>query len=187
MIKRTFSLSKLEYACNTLELLGILAVLFIAFLFQVLLHDLPCPLCLLQRVGFFGIALGFLLNLRFGFKPSHYGIVILSAIFTSFVALRQIAIHVIPGTGAYGQPFLGFHLYTWSFIISMIVIVTTTLLLSIDRQYFREEPIQRPFNKGLSIIFITAILLVLANVVTVLGECGFKSCPQDPTEYHFHL
>ncbi|WP_206429738.1 disulfide bond formation protein B [Pseudomonas chlororaphis] len=36
---------------NILGLLGISASLIIAFYYQLFQHELPCPLCLLQRVG----------------------------------------------------------------------------------------------------------------------------------------
>lgn len=120
---------------NIFELLAIIVVLALALAFQFVLHELPCPLCMLQRVGFVGIALGFLLNLRFGFRPSHYSIALISALYTSFVALRQIVLHVIPGTGAYGDAVFGMHLYTWSFIIAMVIVVVTVFLLGVDRQY----------------------------------------------------
>ena len=132
---KKISLINVMEGLNALEILGIFVTLLMAFAFQFVLHELPCPLCLLQRIGFFSMAFGFLLNLRFGLRPSHYAFVILWALFTSFVALRQIALHVVPGTGTYGSPFLGMHLYTWSFVVSMGIIVFTTLFLGVDRQY----------------------------------------------------
>src|SRR5258708_5735838 len=120
---------------NMFELTIVVIILLTAFVFQFNLRELPCPLCLLQRVGFLCIAFGFLLNLRFGFRPSHYSIVLISGLFTSFVALRQIALHVIPGSGAYGSGIFGLHLYTWSFVAAMAITIATTLLLGIDRQY----------------------------------------------------
>ncbi|GAL07696.1 hypothetical protein JCM19237_934 [Photobacterium aphoticum] len=37
---------------NTLGLLGITVVLLIGFVLQIAWDELPCPLCLLQRIGF---------------------------------------------------------------------------------------------------------------------------------------
>src|SRR5579862_2934195 len=87
-----------ERLASLFELVAVITVLAMTLLLQFVFNELPCPLCLLQRIGFVGIAYGLLLNLRFGFKPSHYAVVILSGLFTAFVALRQIALHVIPGT-----------------------------------------------------------------------------------------
>ena len=49
---------------NQALLLVINAVLSLAFIDQLYNHDLPCPLCILQRVGFTLIGLMILLNLR---------------------------------------------------------------------------------------------------------------------------
>lgn len=176
-------ISTLELLCNCIEVSGIMLMLFMAFAFQLIFKELPCPLCLLQRLGFFGIALGFLLNLRYGLRPSHYAIVILSALFTSFVALRQIALHVVPGTGAYGDPFLGWHLYTWSFVAAMIVLVVTAFMMSVDRQYHRTNLLVSRFRLLTSLLFVILLILVAINVATVYLQCGMMFCPDNPTQY----
>jgi disulfide bond formation protein DsbB len=178
-------ISILERLCNFIELSGVIVMLFIALTFQILFHELPCPLCLLQRLGFFGVAMGFLLNLRFGLRPSHYAIVILSALFTSFVALRQIALHVVPGTGTFGDAFLGLHLYTWSFVVSMIILVVTACLLSIDRQYRTTDLPISGFRLLTSLLFVILLILVGMNIATVLLQCGITLCPDNPTQYFF--
>ncbi|MFN7096779.1 MAG: disulfide bond formation protein B, partial [Gammaproteobacteria bacterium] len=126
---------KIEYVLNMLAVLGISTIFIISFILQFGFHELPCPLCLLQRVGFTLMAMGFLFNIRFGLRPSHYAIVLLSAVYTAFVAARQVLLHIIPGTGDYGPPIFGLHMYTWTFILSVIIIIVTTLMLGVDRQY----------------------------------------------------
>lgn len=168
---------------NLFELSGVLLVLLLAFLLQFVLGELPCPLCLLQRFGFMAIAFGFLLNFRFGFRPSHYSVVLLSALFTAFVSLRQIALHVIPGTGSYGAPILGFHLYTWSFILSMLIVISTSLLLSVDRQYLEVVRSNKLWKRITSILFAFLVFLTVSNIVSVVLECGFSECPESPTTY----
>jgi disulfide bond formation protein DsbB len=185
-VTQTKTITTFERALNTLELAGIIAMLFMAFAFQVILNELPCPLCLLQRVGFLGIAFGFLLNLRFGLRPSHYSVVLISAILTSFVALRQISLHVLPGSGTYGNAVFGLHLYTWSFIVAMLVIITTTLQLGVDRQYHKPntKKIQNMKSRYLTHgLFIVLSLLILTNLVSVLLECGIEQCPDNPVHY----
>jgi disulfide bond formation protein DsbB len=183
MLKKTQEIKLAEWLCNALELSGILLVLFMALLFQIVLNELPCPLCLLQRVGFFGIALGFLMNLRYGLRPSHYAMIILSALFTSFVALRQIALHVVPGTGSYGSAMFGFHLYTWSFIVSMIVIIVTTILMSQDRQYLPIHWDNHRVRWIAHLLFLILIILLAINIGSVLLECGLSECPDNPVSY----
>jgi hypothetical protein len=169
---------------NFFELSAVIIVLFWAFAFQLLFHELPCPLCVLQRVGLIGIAFGFLLNFRFGFRPSHYAIVLTSGLFTSFVALRQIVLHVIPNTGSYGPPLFGFHLYTWVYIITMTIITITTFLLSVDRQYQHTNDTHHGCPKITNLLFLLVTLLVVANIVSSIFECGLHAeCPDNPTQY----
>ncbi len=168
---------------NLIELAILFTILMLSLVFQFVFYELPCPLCLLQRVGFIGMGIGLLMNLQFGFRPSHYAITLLSGLFTSFVALRQIALHVIPGTGAYGSAVFGLHLYTWSFIVSIAIIVMTTLLLSIDRQY--DSNVKNSKLKGITIyiVFILLTTIVLTNLVAVLLQCGLLPCPDNPSHY----
>lgn len=162
---------------NILETLGIQLILIFALFFQIFLNDLPCPLCLLQRIGFFGIALGLLMNLRFGLHPSHYAVALLSALFTSLVALRQIALHVVPGTGAYGLPFLGLHLYTWSFIAAMIILILTSIMLGIDRQYPSHLSHRLRRHWSTYVLLTLTTILFVANIISLLIQCGLRECP----------
>jgi disulfide bond formation protein DsbB len=168
---------------NLIELTVALLVLVLAFIMQFIYKELPCPLCLLQRLGFLMIAYGFVLNFRFGFRPSHYCIILLSALFTSFVALRQIALHIIPGTGSYGSAIFGLHLYTWSFITSMAVILGTTLALGVDRQYVETVRMPARIRVITHMLAILLGILTIANMVSIFMECGFKECPDNPTSY----
>ncbi|EKD71555.1 MAG: hypothetical protein ACD_46C00161G0003 [uncultured bacterium] len=176
-----------EQWATIFELTAILIILLMTFILQFVLHELPCPLCLLQRVGFLSMGFGFLLNLRFGFKPSHYSIVLISGLFTCFVALRQIALHVVPGTGAYGSAIFGIHLYTWSFIAAIIIVIMTILLMSVDRQYVEPAKKSKSWKKKINLLFAAFILLITANIVSVIFECGLKACPDNPVRYELSI
>ncbi len=178
-----FKVTTSERILNIVELSGILVMLLLAFVLQVVLNELPCPLCLLQRIGFFGVAFGFLLNLRFGLRPSHYAIVLISALYTGFVALRQIALHVVPGSGTYGDPVFGLHLYTWCFVVSMLIVIFTTLMLGVDRQYRRAHHSNVRWRYLTHFLFIAVTLLILTNLVSAILECGIQTCPDNPVHY----
>lgn len=177
MVKMT-KLTLAERILNMLELLSIIGVLTGALVIEFYFQQKPCPLCLLQRAGFILAACGFLLNLRFGLRPSHYSIVLIGALFTSFVALRQIALHIVPGSGAFGEAFLGWHLYTWSFIFSMVIVIITTISLGMDRQY------QGPKYVALSwvsqILFIAMFFVVIGCFISAAGLCGLFECVDAP-------
>src|SRR5262252_10621609 len=106
----------LAQTLNALGLCAIALVLAVAFAAQLLLDELSCPLCLLQRIQFALLAVGPILNVRFGPRPSHYGISLLVAITGAGFAARQILLHIMPGDPGYGSPLLGFHYYTWAFV-----------------------------------------------------------------------
>ena len=166
---------------DTLALLGICGVLLVAFWYQFVAGELPCPLCALQRVGFIVAGVGLVLNLRAGYSPSHYGIVLLSAVAAGSASLRQIALHVVPDTGTYGSALLGFHFYTWAFVAfgALVAYVGAMLLLFPERGDVRAPP------SGAVARFACLLFLVLAaaNAVAFLLQCGAGPCPDNPTGY----
>ena len=108
-----------------------------------------------------------------------------TSLLTNTVALRQISLHVIPGTPAYGAPFLGFHFYTWAFICFAIIIIGLAIISSFNQQYQADSGFKSFRQQGLlSRVAITvALLVVLTNAVATFAECGPLVCPDSPTEY----
>src|SRR5690625_3162076 len=121
------------YSLNLLALAGICAVLILAFGFQLVGGELPCPLCLLQRGCFVAVGAGFLCNVRFGSAPSHYSMILISAVLGAITAGRQVLLHIVPGSGSSGSPLWGLHLYTWAFIGFGAVILYVALIMPLSR------------------------------------------------------
>ncbi|GHD20414.1 hypothetical protein GCM10007052_29950 [Halioglobus japonicus] len=170
---------------NALGLIAIGLTLVYAFSDQLLHGELPCPLCLLQRVAFAAVCIGLMLNVIVGPKPAHYGFSIIAAVAGAAFALRQISLHVIPGTPGYGAPFLGFHFYTWAFVLFTIIVIGLALLSSLPAQY---EDSQGPLSwKELPAISKTAVaatlLLIALNAMAAFALCGPGVCPDDPASY----
>lgn len=165
---------------NAAALAGLIVVLVVAYADQFAGHDLPCPLCLLQRVAIAGVAFGLLLNLRYGPQPSSYGIMLLGALFGMAVAGRQVLLHVVPGTGSYGAPLLGLHLYTWSFMLFALVILGTAVLLLLPPAMSPARALPLRVQHGLA---WTAIGLTALNAVTTFLQCGPLECPDNPVQY----
>ena len=121
---------------NALSLYAVALVLAAAFAAQFILHELPCPLCLLQRILFAALAVGPILNIRFGPRPSHYAMSLLAAvagaIVSAIVLVAAILLFdhqfeedkaVLPATGgAFAQTAV------WLVIALTAVNVVTTLL-----------------------------------------------------------
>lgn len=171
-------------ALNALDALGLVFLLFIAFILQIRYHELPCPLCLLQRLGVLAITFGFLLNVRFKIRPAHYTLSLLAAMLTASICVRQIFLHVIPGDPGYGLPILGLHLYTWLFLLCVGIIIYISVIFSISPQY---EYDLRSKNKGMQllthIVFVLIFLLGISNGISTYLECGIKACPENPVKY----
>lgn len=172
---------------SALALLAITGVLAYALFDQFVFWDLPCPLCLLQRVGFGLVGLGFALNVLFGCRPSHYGIAIAGSVGGAMVAVRQVLLHIVPGTGSYGDPLFGLHFYTWALIAFITAVLGTSFLLMFDRQFTKGTPVSPVGWSGASVLGKLAVglfgLVVLVNVLSTTAECGLGPCADNPTAY----
>jgi len=176
--------SALSLRLNALGLLALTLVLALAFADQLLFGDLPCPLCLLQRAGFVAAALGLVLNLTCGVRPSHYGLMILGAVFGGLISLRQGALHVVPGSGSYGSAFLELHFYTWALVVFTLIVAGSAIMLLFDRQFAPAAApgsTRRPLLAPLALAAFAAV--VALNALSTLAECGVGLCPDNPTTY----
>ncbi|WOG27547.1 disulfide bond formation protein B [Endozoicomonas sp. 8E] len=174
---------------SVFELTAICLLLVVAFWFQFVMGELPCPLCILQRQGILIIASGFLLNMRYHIRPGHYSLSLLAAVLTSFISLRQIALHVTTPQG-YGSAFLGLHMYTWLYILCSALIVYIALVVGYSRQFelhaYKDEVSEArdPRIRGFShLAFAFLVFLIVANIVSVFFECGLEQCPDNPMRY----
>ena len=169
---------------NALSLYAVALVLAAAFAAQFVLHELPCPLCLLQRILFALLAVGPILNVRFGPRPSHYAMSLLSAVTGAVASTRQVLLHIQPGDTGYGSALLGYHYYSWALIGFVAAIVLLAAILLFDRQ-FADDGTALPADGGA--FAQTAVWLVIAltaaNVATTLLECGFGACADNPVVY----
>jgi disulfide bond formation protein DsbB len=172
----------LAVTLNALGLCAIALVLAVAFAAQLILDELPCPLCLLQRIQFALLAIGPILNVRHGPRPSHYALSLLVAVVGAAFAMRQILLHIMPGDPGYGSALLGYHYYTWAFIGFAAAIVLIAAMLLFDGQFtdHRAPPRADAFAR---VAVWLVIALTALNVVSTLLECGFAACPDNPVKY----
>jgi disulfide bond formation protein DsbB len=165
---------------NFLGVVGTALVLLIGFGLQFWLNELPCPLCMLQRVAFALCGLGFLLNLRFGSQPIYHGITLLAGLFGMAGSGRQVLLHIVPGSGAYGHPILGLHSYGWALILFLIIVAGTAVLLVLSG---RGVPSERHESFGVPSRSAAYLLIAvtLANAVGSFVQRGPIECPDNPT------
>jgi disulfide bond formation protein DsbB len=168
---------------NALSLYAVALVLAAAFAAQLLLHELPCPLCLLQRIQFAVLAVGPILNVRWGPRPSHCALSLLAAVAGAAFSTRQVLLHIMPGDAGYGTALFGYHYYTLALIGFVTAIILLAAMPLFDRQFEpgREPAVAPPAFAALAVWLV--IGLTALNVVSTLLECGFGACAENPAVY----
>lgn len=171
---------------NIAAILILSGVLLGAYYVQFGKGEMPCPLCLIQRLAMLGVAFGAMLNIRYGIRPAHYGVSLISAVFGASVSVRQILLHIVPGEGAggYGSTVLGMHLYTWAFVVFAVSIVLIGVMMMFEGQFNKGTDSESPRKTPLiTAVFFLVVLIALSNTVTTFLECGLAECPDDPVSY----
>lgn len=189
-----------ERALNGLGLLAMLGVMLGAIAYQFAYKDVPCTLCLLQRLAMLAVAYGVAMNLRLGLTPRHYGVVLVSAVFGLLVSVRQSLLHIDPyfdtekseptldpsANPPFGEPVLGLDLYVWGAILFVSVVLAVGLVRLLRRAPGRApqdmtadapDPawLDRFAAFGVWLLFLVAA----AQLVLVVLECGLGDCPND--------
>ena len=163
--------ARIAVLLNTLGLYAISVVLLAAFVFQITLQELPCPLCLLQRVAFTALAVGPILTLRYGPKPSHYGLTIIAALAGAGIAFRQVLLHIQPGDPGFG-----------SSILFIGAIAACAAVLLFNKQFAgRDQPRSLRLFERVAVWLVIGITIV--NAAGALIACGFGFCPENPVVY----
>jgi disulfide bond formation protein DsbB len=169
---------------NALSLYAVALVLAVAFAAQLVLQELPCPLCLLQRIQFTVLAIGPILNVRFGPRPSHYALSLLAAVAGAAFSTRQVLLHILPGDAGYGTALFGYHYYTWALIGFAAAIVLLAVILLFDRQFEQDTATEPPPPGAFAASAVWLVIgLTALNVISTLLECGFGACADNPVVY----
>ena len=175
-------LALLNYLYLFLMMLVIAGILTTAMTLQYAKGELPCPLCLLQRVALFGICFGIMQNFRHGFSYQNTGFSMVFAIFLLVVSVRQSLLDIYPRPGHeyIGSAVFGIHMPVWSIIIALTVLTAYAVKLALlgGDDYLRQAGPERfPALKKLADalgIYVVAICLI--NLVSVVLQCGFGQC-----------
>jgi len=152
------------------------AIISTAFIMQIVENEEPCALCYLQRVGMLLICAAVAMNLLFGLKIFHYGLIILASLFGGSVAIRQVLLHICPNFPKFGVPFLGLSLYTWSLLTFVCSLLATSILLLVHPS---GEHKPMPINKFQAFALIWLALVIIGNVFSVAVDCQLGLCPDN--------
>ena len=172
---------------NYFGLIVPLLVVFAAIIVQLTGGELPCSHCNMERLGYFTLALGPALNLRFGIRPSHYGISLAGAMFLGTVSLdMMVRVAQNVGPAGWGPVVLGLHVNSWSLIISIVAGIGVAVMLLWERQFSLPPSLQTALSKPIGRILFVALLIVIGviavDLISVILECGPGICPDSPPD-----
>jgi disulfide bond formation protein DsbB len=175
-------LIQLNLAYLLCVVLGVAGILTAAMVLQYGNHELPCPLCLLERVAMFGVCFGVLQNFRHRFSYRNTGYSLLFAVLLLVISVRQTLLDIYPRPGhAYiGSAIFGIHMPVWSIIIALTLLTAYAVKLAIlgNDDFLRDADVKSfPHVKRLAdAIAVYVIALVAINLVSVVLQCGVGEC-----------
>ena len=152
------------------------AILTMAMVLQLAFGEIPCPLCLLQRVAMFGCCFGLLYQLRAEESERGAGVAMLFALFLLVVAVRQTLLDIVPRPGHefVGPAVLGLHMPVWS------VVIAVALLLGFAARYIlfgaprADDDV--PLRRSTRMLELYVVILCAVNFVAVVLQCGLGQC-----------
>lgn len=160
-------------------LIGLGAVLTTAMGFQYLANEIPCPLCLLQRVAMFGICIGIIQNFRIGYDVRNIGISLLWGLFLLLVSVRHVLLNIVarPGHAYPGSAVFGMHMPVWSVVIAFLVLLVLAAVIALlNVEYLRLRPPSAVLLWIGNIVGLYVIVLALINLISVIVQCGIATC-----------
>jgi disulfide bond formation protein DsbB len=178
--------TRLPAALNDVFLLAMMltmaAILTTAMVFQYYGSEIPCPLCLLQRVAMFGVCFGIILHFRHGYSARNAGFSMLFALMLLIVSVRQTLLDIYPrpGHSYIGSAVLGLHMPVWSVIIAVAILLAFAIKLAV----LGDEPPHDPspaLGRLARLLSLYVIAICLINLASVIVQCGVGACRT--TEY----
>lgn len=162
-------------------LLTLAGILTTAMVIQYKDGELPCPLCLLQRLGMFGVCFGLVLHFRHGHSARSTGMSMLFALFLLVVSVRQVLLDICPRPGhAYvGSAVLGLHMPVWSVVIAAAILAAFALKLAILGGEGLGDGPSPAIAQVAGLLSLYVIALCLINFASVILQCGLGACHTD--------
>lgn len=173
---------QLNYIFSILILAAMGFILTSAIYMELVHGENPCPLCLLQRVAYFGICFGVILNLRNGYSMRYEGLTLIVIILLLIISTRQTLIDIYPRPGHeyIGSAILGLHMPVWSIVFSILLLFAYAIRFcilgfsdSLRGSHVESYP-KTAFLANICAWFIIA--LCGFNVLTTFLQCGFATC-----------
>lgn len=155
------------------------AILTAALVMQFAFGEIPCPLCLLQRVAMFGCCFGLLHQLRTHESERGGGIALLSALMLLVIASRQTLLDLFPRPGhAYiGSAVFGIHMPVWSVVIGVSLLLGLALRLTLlGGPRLLPQAERPPLAHAARLAEFYVVLICAINFASVVLQCGLGEC-----------
>jgi disulfide bond formation protein DsbB len=158
-------------------MLTVAAIITAAMILQFYDGEIPCPLCLLQRVAMFGVCFAIILHFRHGYSARHEGFSMLFALLLLIVSVRQTLLDIYPRPGHNYTAVLGLHMPVWSVIIAVAILLAFAMKLAVLGGERLQDPRPSPaFARMARLLSIYVIAICLINFVSVIVQCGPGAC-----------
>ena len=160
-------------------LTGLAAILTAAMVLQYAAGEIPCPLCLLQRVAMFGICFGIIHHVRDGYDARNIGVGLVWALYLLVISVRQVLLNIVarPGHAYPGSAVLGLHMPVWSVVIALAVLLAFAATLAlVDGDRLSVTPPSPVLTQVGAVAGLYVIALCLINLVSVIMQCGLGAC-----------
>ena len=160
-------------------LAGLAAILSAAMVLQYAAGEIPCPLCLLQRVAMFGVCFGIIHHVRKGYDVRNIGVSLVWALYLLMISVRQVLLDIVPRPGhAYpGSAVLGLHMPVWSVVIAFAILLAfaATLALFDGQRLSAMRPSPLLMRVG-AVASDYTIALCILNLVSAILQCSVGAC-----------
>jgi disulfide bond formation protein DsbB len=160
-------------------MLTLAAILTAAMVLQYYGGEIPCPLCLLQRVAMFGVCFGIILHFRYGTSARNDGFAMLFALLLLIISVRQTLLDIYPrpGHSYIGSAVLGLHMPVWSIVIATAILLAFAIKLAVLGGGDLRDPHPSPALGRLArLLSLYVIAICLINFASVLVQCGLDAC-----------
>jgi disulfide bond formation protein DsbB len=175
--------SRLPAILNDLFLLSMMltlaAILTVAMVLQYYGGEIPCPLCLLQRVAMFGVCFGIILHFRNGYSARNDGFAMLFALLLLIVSARQTLLDIAPRPGhSYtGSAILGLHMPVWSVVIAVAILLAFAIKFAVlGGEQLQDSQPSPTLGRLARLLSLYVIAICLINFVSVIVQCGAGAC-----------
>jgi disulfide bond formation protein DsbB len=159
-------------------MLTVAAILTVAMVLQYYGGEIPCPLCLLQRVAMFGVCFGIILHFRHGYSAQNTGVSMLFALLLLIISVRQTLLDIFPRPGHdyIGSAVLGLHMPVWSVVIAVAILVALAINLAVLGGEDLRDPPSPTLSRIARLLGLYMVAIGLINFASVAVQCGVDAC-----------